>query len=36
MSYELKEYLNVINFTKKNLMDSDDKLWAEKISIYCK
>ena len=23
--YELKEYLNAINFTKKNLMDSEDK-----------
>ena len=30
MSYELKEYLNAINFTKKNLMDSEDKLWQKK------
>ena len=27
MSYELKDYLNAINFNKKNLMDSEDKLW---------
>ena len=30
MSYELKDYLNAINFTKKNLMDSEDKLWQKK------
>ena len=29
MSYELKDYLNAINFTKKNLMDSEDKLWQK-------
>ena len=34
MSYELKEYLNAINFTKKNLMDSEDKLWAKKYPAF--
>ena len=32
--YELKEYLNAINFTKKNLMDSEDKLWAKKYPAF--
>ena len=30
MSYELKHYLNAINYEKKNLMDTDDEMW-EKI-----
>jgi len=30
MSYELKDYLNSINLTKKNLMDSDDPMWEKK------
>ena len=34
MSYELKEYLNAINFTKKNLMDSDDVLWKKKYPAF--
>ena len=34
MSYELKEYLNAINFTKKNLMDSEDKLWIKKYPAF--
>ena len=34
MSYELKEYLNAINFTKKNLMDSDDELWQKKYPAF--
>ena len=34
MSYELKEYLNSINFTKKNLMDSDDLLWQKKYPAF--
>ena len=34
MSYELKEYLNAINFTKKNLMDSDDELWRKKYPAF--
>ena len=32
--YELKEYLNAINFTKKNLMDSDDLLWQKKYPSF--
>ena len=31
MSYELKEYLNSINLTKENLMDSDDPMWERSI-----
>ena len=34
MSYELKEYLNAINFTKKNLMESDDELWKKKYPAF--
>ena len=34
MSYELKEYLNALNFTKKNLMDSDDLLWQKKYPAF--
>ena len=34
MSYELKEYLNAINFTTKNLMDSDDLLWQKKYPAF--
>ena len=34
MMYELKEYLNAINFTKKNLMDSDDLLWQKKYPAF--
>ena len=32
--YELKDYLNSINFTKKNLMDSDDKDWVKKYPAF--
>ena len=32
--YELKEYLNAINFTKKNLMGSDDLLWQKKYPAF--
>ena len=32
--YELKEYLNAINFTKKNLMDSEDKDWVKKYPTF--
>ena len=32
--YELKEYLHAINFTKKNLMDSDDLLWQKKYPAF--
>ena len=34
MSYELKDYLNAINFTKKNLMDSEDKEWIKKYPAF--
>ena len=34
MSYELKHYLNSINLTKENLMDSDDPMWEKKYSPY--
>ena len=34
MSYELKEYLNAINFTKKDLMKSEDKLWEKKYPAF--
>ena len=32
--YELKEYLNSINFTKEDLMKSEDKLWEKKYPAY--
>ena len=32
--YELKDYLNSINFTKKDLMKSDDKEWVKKYPSY--
>jgi len=34
MSYELKDYLNSLNFTKENLMDSDDPMWEKKYAPY--
>ena len=34
MSYELKEYLNSINFTKKDLMKSEDKEWIKKYPAF--
>jgi len=34
MAYELKEYLNAINFSKKKLMDSEDLLWEKKYPAY--
>jgi hypothetical protein len=34
MSYQLKDYLNSINHTKENLMDSDDPMWEKKYSPY--
>tara|TARA_B100001996_G_scaffold334998_1_gene285446 strand:- start:5494 stop:5880 length:387 start_codon:yes stop_codon:yes gene_type:complete len=32
--YELKDYLNSINFTKKDLMKSEDKEWIKKYPAY--
>jgi len=34
MSYELKDYLNSLNLTKENLMDSDDPMWEKKYSSF--
>ena len=34
MSYELKDYLNSINFTKKALMKSDEKDWVKKYPAF--
>ena len=34
MSYELKDYLNSINFSKKNVMDSEDKQWIKKYPAF--
>ena len=32
--YELKDYLNAINFDKKPLLDSDDETWAKKYPPF--
>ena len=32
--YELKDYLNAINITKKRLMDSDDLSWEKKYPSF--
>ena len=35
MSYDLfKDYLRAINYTKKNLMDSDDPMWKKKYNAF--
>ena len=34
MSYELKDYLNAINLTKKNLLDTDDETWEKKYPPF--
>ncbi len=34
MSYELKDYLNAINLTKKNLLDTDDTTWEKKYPPF--
>ena len=34
MSYELKDYLNAINFTKENLLDTDDLTWEKKYPPF--
>ena len=34
MSYELKSYLNAINHTKKNVMDSEDTMWVKKYPAF--
>ena len=32
--YELKDYLNAINFTKENLLDTDDLTWEKKYPPF--
>ena len=32
--YELRDYLNAINFTKENLLDTDDKTWEKKYPPF--
>ncbi len=32
--YELKDYLNAINYTKEKLLDSDDETWKKKYPPY--
>ena len=32
--YELKEYLNSINYQKNNLMETDDNMWEKKSPAY--
>ena len=32
--YELKDYLNAINFTKQNLLDTDDLTWEKKYPPF--
>jgi|TARA_R110001583_G_scaffold12215_6_gene54360 hypothetical protein len=32
--YELKEYLNSINYQKNNLMDTEDEAWEKKYPAY--
>ena len=34
MSYQLKDYLNAINLSKKNLLDSDDADWERKYPPF--
>jgi len=34
MAYELKEYLNSINFNKNNLMDGEDDMYEKKYSPF--
>ena len=32
--YELKEYLNAINYNKNKLMDTDDEMWERKYPAF--
>ena len=34
MAYELKDYLNAINHSKVNLMETGDKVWQKKYPAY--
>ena len=32
--YELKDYLNAINFTKEKILDTDDLTWEKKYPPF--
>jgi len=32
--YELKEYINSINYSKEKLMDTEDEMWEKKYPAY--
>ena len=32
--YELKEYLNAVNYSKEKLMDGEDEMWEKKYPAY--
>ena len=32
--YELRDYLNAINFTKENLLDTNDETWVKKYPPF--
>ena len=34
LMYELKDYLNSINYTKENVMDSEDEQWEKKYPVF--
>ena len=34
MAYELKDYLNAINFSKEKLLDTDDLTWSKKYPPF--
>ena len=34
MTYELKDYLNAINTTKENVMDTEDEMWEKKYPPF--
>ena len=34
MEFELKEYLNSINSSMQNVMDSDDKMWEKRYASF--
>ena len=34
MTYELKDYLNAINNTKENVMDTEDEMWEKKYPPF--
>ena len=34
MTYELKDYLNTINYQKTNIMDTDDEMWEKRYAPF--